>query len=73
MLAKLVLRNTPGRGEPPREVLLRGGGWEYSLIMVYGLVVPSWSYVGKGGKTESLNKATQSHQVNEVGGSHPVP
>lgn len=31
--------------------------------MVHGLVIRSWSYVGKGGKTES----------NEVGGSHPVP
>lgn len=41
--------------------------------MVYGLVVRSWSYVGKGGKTESLNKVIQSHQINEVGGSHPVP
>lgn len=41
--------------------------------MVHGLVIRSWSYVGKGGKTESLNKVTQSHQVNEVGGSHPVP
>lgn len=61
-------------GAPPSSPLGLEVGWGASLqapANSWGL--PCFPLTGKGGKSESFNKITLSHQVNEAGGSHSVP